>query len=159
MTVPIVIGKASCHDFIKIPDYVSSVPQHYVQSRFNISVGEDDLNEKMRKADSLLKSLHKKEDVLNQKKYSLEEDEERITHEIRITNNEHNRLKLRLNARLEFLQKNEPDVYEAIKWLDKNKHLFHSTVFKPMLLEVSIISLFFLNLVRNQFEYNHETFR
>ncbi|XP_018790213.1 PREDICTED: structural maintenance of chromosomes protein 5 [Bactrocera latifrons] len=41
--------------------------------------------------------------------------------------------------KLELLQAKFPDVYRAVQWLTDHQHLFRGTVYKPMILELSVL--------------------
>lgn len=94
----------------------------------------------MKEVDAHLQRFHAEEDRLNQVKFNLEESEDVLKNEARNTALECQHLKQRQNIRLEYLKKHEPDVYKAMEWLEKNRTMFQSRIYNPMLLEVRMYS-------------------
>ena len=90
----------------------------------------------MKEIEMKFKKLHEEESRLNHEKFNLEEKGDSIKQDMRNMSHECKILKQRQNHRLEYLKKNETDVYKSMDWLNENRHLFKSHIYNPILLEV-----------------------
>lgn len=103
---------------------------------------EDRFNQKEAQISRELNEVHMERKRLDQTKADLEEDEMRLMQEARNAASERQVLERRRNARLEYLRRNEPDIYRGIEWLKENEGLFRGKIYSPMLLEVKIVNEF-----------------
>lgn len=106
-----------------------------------------DANEGMKQEDHRLslelKRRHEEEVQLTQKNMAAEEDKRGLEQELRNVEGEKRLLENRRSLRLDYLRRNEPDVYKSVQWLEQNQDKFHGKVYNPMLLEVTADLLLF----------------
>lgn len=77
-------------------------------------------------------SLRKTEDKVSR----LKDTRQNKVGELRYHENQLSRIEDVKNQRMELLSRVDRDAYKGVLWLAENRHLFESTVYEPMILEV-----------------------
>lgn len=53
------------------------------------------------------------------------------------------------DSKLNFIQTNFPDAYEAVMWLRNNQHMFKGRIYEPMVMEISVRSVEYSKYIEN----------
>ncbi|XP_056638861.1 structural maintenance of chromosomes protein 5 isoform X1 [Diorhabda sublineata] len=83
--------------------------------------------------------LSKFQQTYQDKKDELLQNKQESILRIRALENESKQLENIKQNRLQYLERLNPDAYQAVNWLRNNKHLFQGEIFEPIMLELNVI--------------------
>ncbi|XP_075160033.1 structural maintenance of chromosomes 5 isoform X2 [Haematobia irritans] len=115
--------------------------QIYAQDLKNLQndmMSEADREQRIRDCELKMEQIKQEIKRLNQEHRSLLNRLDDCIPEIQSSKSRLESLENVNEQKLKFLKTKFPDVYEAIKWLDENSHMFRGRVYKPIIMELSV---------------------
>ncbi|KAK9886239.1 hypothetical protein WA026_015757 [Henosepilachna vigintioctopunctata] len=110
------------------------------QRKFLDKCGNDQqVLQKVKEITSELEQVTVVQRNIEDKKYDLTSQKQNYQREMKNMENEVNQLENIQHQRLQRLQQVDKHAYQAVIWLNNNKHLFKGEVYGPMMLEINVL--------------------
>ncbi|KAF9981515.1 Structural maintenance of chromosomes protein 5 [Mortierella antarctica] len=136
-----------------------------MQEQLDNARPQEELEEERRQLQSQLDSSNEERRALADRVEAIQSTQKEILQECAIKNRKMGDKKSRVDAlddirnrRLDQLRRSDNDVYEAVRWLRQNQHMFQKKVFEPVCLELNIKNMRVVNAVENVLRNQLKTF-